>query len=205
MAGDSLSRFLAAFAACAALDLNLAWLHAFLGHALGEGDLHSGRLGHRHGVATSPTGTVEFSASSIDAFPDPAACTLSGGSCQITYTAYGFAPSTQTITASYGGDSGHATSSGAQDIAVIPYTGPGPRPPILYCRVPNVTDQTLAQATRALRHFGCRPGRIGKAFSKRVKKGRVISQKPGPGKRLPERAKIRLVVSKGKPARRSTS
>jgi len=157
VAGDSLSRFLAAFAACAALDLNLAWLHAFLGHALGEGDLHSGRLGHRHGVATSPTGTVEFSASSIDAFPDPAACTLSGGSCQITYTAYGFAPSTQTITASYGGDSGHATSSGAQDIAVIPYTGPGPRPPILYCRVPNVTDQTLAQATRALRHFGCRP------------------------------------------------
>jgi hypothetical protein len=81
------------------------------------------------GAATTPTGTVDFSATSDDAFANPASCTLSGGSCQITYTAYGFAPSTATVTASYGGDSSHSTSSGMQDIAVNPYTGPGPIPP----------------------------------------------------------------------------
>ena len=56
-----------------------------------------------------------------------------------------------------------------------------------------------AEARRALRHFQCRSGRISHAYSKRIKKGRVIHQKPGPHKALrADNHKVRLVISKGK-------
>ena len=54
------------------------------------------------------TGIVSFSAAS-GAF-NPSSCTLSSGSCSVTYTPN--SDGTTTITASYGGDSVHATSSG---------------------------------------------------------------------------------------------
>jgi beta-lactam-binding protein with PASTA domain len=41
---------------------------------------------------------------------------------------------------------------------------------------------------------------IRKAFSAKVKKGRVISQKPAPGKRLAKGAKVSVVVSRGRRA-----
>jgi hypothetical protein len=136
---------------------------------------------------------VEFSASSTVQFSGTPVCTLSAtGSCRITYTG---SAGTATITASYDGDSSHATSSVTQQIVVTAPIGPGPR----LCVVPRVTGKTLAQARRALRHFQCRSGRIGHAFSKRIKKGRVISQKPKPHKvLLADNHRIRLVVSRGK-------
>jgi hypothetical protein len=141
----------------------------------------------------TPSGTVAFSASSTVEFSSTAVCTLSAaGSCQITYTG---SLGTATITASYDGDSSHATSSATQEILVTAQIGPGPR----LCFVPRVTGKTVAQARRALGHFQCRSGRISHAFSKRIKKGRVISQKPAPRKVLTaDHHKVRLVVSKGK-------
>jgi hypothetical protein len=80
------------------------------------------------GTAATPSGTVDFSASNSVLFPDTAACTLSAGSCQITYI--GSQPiGTATMTASYGGDSGHAPSSGTEEILVTVPIGPGPLPP----------------------------------------------------------------------------
>jgi hypothetical protein len=67
------------------------------------------------------------------------------------------------------------------------------------CVVPKVTGKTLKVAKRALAAHACRLGRVGHAFSKRVMKGRVISQKPKPGRHLAHGAKVALVLSKGKP------
>jgi len=145
------------------------------------------------GTATTPSGTVGFSASTLE-FSGSPVCTLSAaGSCQITYT--GSVQATATVTASYDGDSSHAPSSATQEILVVYPTIP---PPPL-CRVPRVIGKTVAQTRRALRHGQCRSGRIRFAFSTRIKKGRVISQRPKPGKVVPaDHHKVRLVVSRGK-------
>ena len=144
------------------------------------------------GAATTPTGTVEFSSVSSGTFAGPATCTLSAGSCPSTYTGWDL-PGPRTITATYGGDSTHARSSGTQDIEVTAPIGAGP-----VVRVPSVTGKRLAAAKTALRRSRCRVGTIDRVFSKRVEKGRVISEKPGRGKVVGWGTKVGLVVSKGK-------
>jgi hypothetical protein len=145
------------------------------------------------GTATTPTGVVEFRATNSHGVADRARCTLSSGSCQFTHVGWN-SLGTRTITATYEGDSGHARSSGTQDIQVIS----PPMPPPLHCRVPSVKGKRLAAAKRFLRGSLCSVGTIDRAFSNRVAKGRVISARPGHGKLLPFRARIHLVVSKGK-------
>jgi len=66
------------------------------------------------------------------------------------------------------------------------------------CRVPNVKGKSLRAARAALARGGCRLGKISRAYSAKVNKGRVISQKPRPGARLPKRGKVNLVVSRGR-------
>ena len=144
------------------------------------------------GAATTPTGIVEFSTVSSGTYAGPAPCTLSAGSCQSTYTGWDRA-GLRTITATYGGDSTHARSSGSEDIEVTAPIGPGP-----VVRVPSVQGKRLAAAETALRRSHCRVGKIGRRFSRRVQKGRVISQSPGHGKVVGSGARIGLVVSKGK-------
>jgi hypothetical protein len=70
--------------------------------------------------ATTPTGTVTFSASPADGTFSATSCTLSSGSCSVTFTPN--TVTTITITASYGGDSVHSTSSGTSSITVHPAT-----------------------------------------------------------------------------------
>jgi len=66
------------------------------------------------------------------------------------------------------------------------------------CVVPKVKGKTLERAKRATRAAHCRVGRIKKAFSRTVKKGRVVSAKPRVGRKLPNGTKVALTVSKGK-------
>ena len=66
------------------------------------------------------------------------------------------------------------------------------------CVVPKVKGKKLRAAKRALRKAHCSPGKVTAAFSRSVKKGRVISQKPKPGKKLAAGSKVKLKVSKGK-------
>jgi hypothetical protein len=66
------------------------------------------------------------------------------------------------------------------------------------CVVPKVKGKTLRAAKRAIRKAHCSVGKVTRAFSARVKKGRVISQKPKPGKKLAAGSKVKLKVSKGK-------
>jgi hypothetical protein len=66
------------------------------------------------------------------------------------------------------------------------------------CIVPKVVGKTLGAAKRAIKAHNCRIGKIKHAFSTKVKKGHVVSQKPKPNRRLRPGAKVNLVVSKGK-------
>ena len=66
------------------------------------------------------------------------------------------------------------------------------------CTVQDVTGQTVSAAKRTLARANCRVGKIRRAYSKSVKRGRVISQKPKPGTVLPGGGKVNLVVSRGR-------
>jgi PASTA domain-containing protein len=57
---------------------------------------------------------------------------------------------------------------------------------------------TFRQGVASSSHSSLPVGAIRRSFSKKVKKGRVISQKPKPHTRLAHGAKVNLVVSKGK-------
>jgi hypothetical protein len=66
------------------------------------------------------------------------------------------------------------------------------------CVVPNVKRKPLATAKRRIVAAHCRTGKVTKAKSKTVPKGRVIAQKPAAGKKLAPGSKVNLVVSGGK-------
>lgn len=65
------------------------------------------------------------------------------------------------------------------------------------CVVPKVIGKTVTAAKKAITHGACAVGKIRSAFSARVKKGHVISERPRAGKKLAYHAKVSLVVSKG--------
>jgi hypothetical protein len=70
------------------------------------------------------------------------------------------------------------------------------------CVVPKVRGKSLSAAKRAIKTHDCGIGKVSRDYSKTVKKGDVISQKPGPGHRLAPGAKVSVVASRGKRRRR---
>jgi serine protease AprX len=66
------------------------------------------------------------------------------------------------------------------------------------CVVPRVRGATVAAAKRTVVRRHCSVGRVTRAFSARVRTGRVISQKPRAGERRANGAKVNLVVSRGR-------
>ena len=75
--------------------------------------------------------------------------------------------------------------------------GPAPRAPLRACLVPRLAMLRLAAARSAIRRAGCSLGRVRKAHS-RVARGRVVAQSPRAGRRLPSRARVNLIVSRGR-------
>jgi beta-lactam-binding protein with PASTA domain len=71
-------------------------------------------------------------------------------------------------------------------------------PPAARCRVPNVRGKTLVVARRSIKRARCAVGKITRKPSRKVKKGRVISQSPRAGRLLPQNSKVKLVVSRGR-------
>jgi serine/threonine-protein kinase len=69
------------------------------------------------------------------------------------------------------------------------------------CIVPKVKGKTLAAAKKAIVRARCSVGKVKRAYSARVKNGRVVSQKPKPGTKRSPGAKVSLVVSKRKKRR----
>ena len=66
------------------------------------------------------------------------------------------------------------------------------------CLVPAVVGKTLAAAKAAITRSHCRTGTVKRAYSRSVRKGRVLAQRPGPGAGLANGARVSLVVSRGK-------
>jgi uncharacterized repeat protein (TIGR01451 family) len=65
------------------------------------------------------------------------------------------------------------------------------------CIVPKVVGKTLKKARARIKKAHCRVGKITKKASTKKRKGRVLKQKPKPGKRLKPNAKVNLIVGKG--------
>jgi PASTA domain-containing protein len=66
------------------------------------------------------------------------------------------------------------------------------------CRVPKLRGKALLGARQEIARANCRLARVRRSYSTTVKRGRVISQKPKPGKVLPNGGKVELVVSLGR-------
>jgi uncharacterized repeat protein (TIGR01451 family) len=69
--------------------------------------------------------------------------------------------------------------------------------PITRCIVPKVKGKTLAMAKKAITRGHCALGKVRLAYSSKVKRGRVTSQKPAPGAHLRKGSKVNLTVSRG--------
>jgi FG-GAP-like repeat/PASTA domain/FG-GAP repeat len=65
------------------------------------------------------------------------------------------------------------------------------------CKVPRVVKKTLPAAKRAIARAHCRVGTLHRTSS-RIKRGRVVSQKPKPGTVMPAGGRVNLVVSRGR-------
>jgi hypothetical protein len=66
------------------------------------------------------------------------------------------------------------------------------------CTVQDVHGNSMQTAKQTLAHADCRVGTIRRAYSKTVRRGRVVSQRPSFGALLPASAKVNLVVSRGR-------
>jgi VCBS repeat protein/PASTA domain-containing protein len=82
-------------------------------------------------------------------------------------------------------------TSGASAISVL-MNSPG------LCNEQDVVGIRLAVAKRTLARMHCGAGKVSRAYSKSIGRGRVISQKPGFGGVLPGGGKVKLVVSLGR-------
>ncbi len=78
------------------------------------------------------------------------------------------------------------------DVAVARYVA------IRFCVVPAVRGKALAAARGALTRSRCKLGKLQRRYSAKVRRGRVVSQRPRVGARLAELAKVDLVVSRGR-------
>jgi hypothetical protein len=64
------------------------------------------------------------------------------------------------------------------------------------CVVPNVRSRSLGSAKRRLKKANCALGTVKRKHSRRAKRGRVLSQRPAAGTKLPGGAKVSLTVGK---------
>jgi subtilisin family serine protease len=80
-----------------------------------------------------------------------------------------------------------------------PAPQPQPRPTTqARCAVPNVKGKTVRAARIALNRAKCTLGRVTRAYSSRLRAGRVVAQSRRPGARLPRGARVNVVVSRGR-------
>lgn len=100
------------------------------------------------------------------------------------------------------------TATNARGSAAVPsqatavVVGSQQRPPTgdtrRRCVVPRLRGKTLRAARVAITGARCSVGRIRRAFSSSVRAGRIVSQTPRAGSRLPARARVHVVVSRGR-------
>jgi Tol biopolymer transport system component len=77
---------------------------------------------------------------------------------------------------------------------------PPPARPPKRCRVPRVIGLRPAAAKTRIRHANCALGRVKRIEAGNDQIGRVVTQRPRPGRTLPHRARVNLVVGTSAPA-----
>jgi len=132
--------------------------------------------------------TVSATASSRLAvsFSASGSCAISGATVHLTGLGSCTVTAAQTGNANF-----NAATSVAQSFAIAKKVVP-PK-----CTVPRVVGK-VAAAKLALKARHCRTGTLSRAYSKKTKKGRVISQSRRAGRVLPAGTKVNLVVSRGR-------
>ena len=88
----------------------------------------------------------------------------------------------------------------ARSVTVLLNGADAPQPVV--CLVPRVTRRTLAVARRLVAAAHCKVTSVRRAYSRRVKKGKVISLTPVPGARRPVDTPVTLLVSRGRKPKR---
>jgi hypothetical protein len=91
----------------------------------------------------------------------------------------------------------HRGSAGAATFRIDVDGLPGGVAPQQLCVVPKLRGKTLLAARRALAPR-CRLGRLTRAFSTSIRRGRILAQSPRAGLRRPLGARVRVVVSRGR-------
>jgi uncharacterized delta-60 repeat protein len=66
------------------------------------------------------------------------------------------------------------------------------------CVVPRVSRNTLPRARAAISRAGCEPGGVRRMFSRTIRKGRVISQRPAARTEVADGTAVALTVSRGR-------
>lgn len=87
------------------------------------------------------------------------------------------------------------SNRGSKSVTVLLNGAAAPQPTV--CLVPRVVRRTLAAARALLASAHCTVSTVRRKYSNRVKRGRVIAQRPAPGTRRPEDARVTLLVSRG--------
>jgi hypothetical protein len=65
------------------------------------------------------------------------------------------------------------------------------------CVVPKLVGLTLKKAKAKIKRYHCRVGKVTRKASTARKNGKVLAQKPKPGRRLAPGAKVNVTVGKG--------
>jgi hypothetical protein len=120
-------------------------------------------------------------------FTASGSCTVSGSTVHLT------GPGSCTVTASQPGNATYNAAAGVPQTFSI-----AKKPVALKCRVPKVVRKGLKAAKATIKRRHCRTGKVRYAYSRTRKKGIVISQSRRPGRVLPAKSKINLVVSRGR-------
>jgi hypothetical protein len=162
----------------AALDVSQSFTIATAGQSITFGPLANKTYG-------APDFRVSATASSglAVSFAARGKCTVSAATVHLT------GAGSCTVTASQPGDANYNAAPNVSRTFSIA------RAP---CRVPKVVGKRVASAKRAIAQRQCRTGKVGYAYSRKRKKGIVISQSRRPGRVLPARSKINLIVSRGR-------
>lgn len=153
------------------------------------------KAGTGSGSVTSSTAGIDCGSACSHAYADSASVSLSatagsgstfagwsGAGCSGTKICIVPMSADATVTATFTSSSGGGSGAGGSSA----------------CTVPRVTGHTLSVAKRAIAKAHCRVGTVKKAHSAKVKRGKVVSERPRAGKKLAADSKVNLVLSKGR-------
>jgi Regulator of chromosome condensation (RCC1) repeat/PASTA domain len=149
-------------------------------------------------LETKTFGDPDFVVSAFSSSGLPVSFAASGNCLVSGVTVHLTGAGSCTITASQAGDMTYEPAAVSQTFAIERAIRTISPPPPARCRVPALVGKRLVSAKRMIARRRCRTGKVSYAYSRKRKKGVVISQSRRPGRVLPARSRINLIVSRGR-------